>query len=76
MVGFLGYDIVRSTRADRSDTLDDLRVPELLQLLATDLAAFDHHEGRIHLIANAVNWDGSDERVEEAYEDAVARVDR
>ena len=26
--------------------------------------------------ANAVNWDGSDERVEEAYADAVARLDR
>ncbi len=44
-------------------------------LLATDLAAVDHHEGAITLIANAVNWDGSDERVDEAYDDALARLD-
>jgi 3-deoxy-7-phosphoheptulonate synthase class II len=42
-------------------------------LLATDLAAVDHHEGTITLIANAINWDASDERVDEAYDDAVAR---
>ena len=44
-------------------------------LLATDLAALDHHEGTITLIANAVNWDDTDERVDEAYDDAVARLD-
>lgn len=75
MVGYLGYDIVRRLERIEPDTVDDLRVPELVQLLASDIAAFDHHEGRIHLIANAVNWDGSDDRIEEAYEDAVARVE-
>ena len=45
-------------------------------LLATDLAAVDHHEGTITLIANAINWDATDERVDEAYDDAVARLDR
>ena len=45
-------------------------------LLATDLAALDHHEGTVTLIANAINWDASDERVDEAYDDAVARLDR
>ena len=35
-------------------------------LLATDLAAVDHHEGTITLIANAVNWDATDERVDAA----------
>jgi anthranilate synthase component 1 len=45
-------------------------------LLATDLAAVDHHEGAITLIANAVNWDGTDERVDEAYDSAVERLDR
>ena len=51
-------------------------IPELVMLLATDLAAVDHHEGTITLIANAINWDASDERVDEAYDDAVARLDR
>jgi anthranilate synthase component 1 len=45
-------------------------------LLATDLAALDHHEGTVTLIANAINWDASDEGVDDAYDDAVARLDR
>ncbi|MFD6860386.1 anthranilate synthase component I [Rhodococcus sp. NPDC060090] len=76
MVGYLGYDIVRHLEKLPSLAADDLQVPEMVMLLATDLAAVDHHEGTIWLIANAVNWDGSDERVDEAYDDAVARLDR
>ncbi len=78
MVGYLGYDIVR--RLERiggpdSDTPDELHLPELAMLLATDIAALDHHEGTVTLIANAVNWDDSPDRVESAYDDAVARLD-
>ena len=35
-------------------------------LLATDLAVLDHEEGTVTLVANAVNYDGTDERVDEA----------
>jgi anthranilate synthase component I len=75
MVGYLSYDAVR--RLERLPELaeDDLRIPELVMLLATDLAALDHHEGTITLIANAVNWDDSPERVDAAYDDAVRRLD-
>jgi anthranilate synthase component 1 len=78
MVGYLGYDIVR--RLERIGTqgrepADDLRVPELVMMLATDLAALDHHEGTVTLIANAVNWDATDDRVDAAYDDAVARLE-
>ena len=76
MVGYLGYDIVRRLERLPEYAEDDLRIPELVMLLATDLAAVDHHEGTITLIANAINWDASDERVDEAYDDAVARLDR
>ena len=54
---------------------DDLGLPDLMLLLATDVAAVDHHEGTITLIANAVNWNGTDERVDSAYDDAVARIE-
>src|ERR671916_1741047 len=76
LVGYIGYDAVR--RIERLPTLavDDLRLPELVMLLATDLAAVDHHEGTVTLLANAINWDATDERVDEAYDDAVARLDR
>lgn len=76
LVGYLGYDVVRRLERLPSLTVDDLHLPELVMLLATDLAAVDHHEGTITLIANAINWDGSDERVDEAYDDCVARLDR
>jgi anthranilate synthase component 1 len=75
MVGYIGYDAVR--RLERLPTLtdDDMRVPELVMLLAVDIAALDHHEGTVTLIANAVNWDDSPERKDEAYDDAVRRLD-
>ncbi|MFC5993313.1 anthranilate synthase component I [Pseudonocardia hispaniensis] len=76
MVGYLGYDVVRRLERIGERAADDLGLPELVMLLATDLAALDHHEGTVTLIANAINWDASDERVEEAYDDAVARLDR
>ncbi|WP_433558857.1 anthranilate synthase component I [Pseudonocardia xinjiangensis] len=76
MVGYLGYDVVRRLERLPELTTDDLQLPELVMLLATDLAAVDHHEGTVTLIANAINWDATDERVDEAYDDAVARLDR
>jgi anthranilate synthase component I len=75
MVGFIGYDAVRRLERLPSLAEDDLKLPELVMLLATDLAALDHHEGTITLIANAVNWDDSPERVDAAYDDAVRRLD-
>ncbi|WP_040795620.1 anthranilate synthase component I [Nocardia higoensis] len=76
MVGYLGYDAVRRMERLPALATDDLNLPEMVLLLATDLAAFDHHEGAITLIANAVNWNGTAEHVDEAYDDALARLDR
>jgi anthranilate synthase component I len=75
MVGFFAYDLVRRLERLPELAVDDLKLPDMVLLLATDLAAVDHHEGTITLIANAVNWNGTDERVDEAYDDAVARLD-
>ncbi len=76
MVGFIGYDAVR--RLERLPELakDDLQLPELAMLFATDLAVLDHDDGSVLLIANAVNYDATDERVDEAWADAVTRLDR
>ncbi|KZS63729.1 anthranilate synthase [Mycobacterium kansasii] len=75
MVGFFAYDMVRRLERLPELAVDDLQLPDMLLMLATDVAAVDHHEGTITLIANAVNWNGTDERVEWAYDDAVARLD-
>ncbi|NLG55449.1 MAG: anthranilate synthase component I [Rhodococcus sp.] len=76
MVGFLGYDAVRRFERLGDHAVDDLQIPEMVMLLATDIAAVDHHEGVIWLIANAVNWNGTNENMDRAYEDALARLDR
>ena len=75
LVGFFAYDMVRRLERLPELAVDDLGLPDMLLLLATDIAAVDHHEGTITLIANAVNWNGTDERVDWAYDDAVARLD-
>jgi anthranilate synthase component 1 len=75
LVGYLGYDMVRRLERVDGETPEEIGAPELVMLLATDLAALDHHEGTVTLIANAINWDGSDERIDAAYDDAVARLD-
>ncbi|MGO1949475.1 MAG: anthranilate synthase component I [Mycobacteriaceae bacterium] len=75
LVGYMGHDVIRYIEDIPDTCTDDLDVPDMVQLLADTLAVVDHHEGTIWLIANAVNWDGSDDRVDEAYADAVARVD-
>lgn len=76
LIGYVGYDAVRRLERLPQLATDDLALPELVMLLATDVAALDHHEGTVTLIANAVNWDDSTARVDEAYDDAVARLDR
>jgi anthranilate synthase component 1 len=75
LVGFFAYDFVRRLERLPELAVDDLGLPDMLLLLATDIAAVDHHEGTITLIANAVNWNGTDEHVDAAYDDAVGRLD-
>jgi len=76
LVGMIGYDAVRRLERVPTLTTDDLHVPELAMMLATDLAVLDHADGSVLLIANAVNYDDTDERVDWAHQDAVERLDR
>jgi anthranilate synthase component 1 len=73
-VGYLGYDLARRLESLPDTAEDDLRLPELAMLLVTDLAAYDHDDGSLLLIANALNLDATDERVDETYADAVDRL--
>ncbi|MFJ8000742.1 anthranilate synthase component I [Streptomyces sp. NPDC096310] len=75
MVGYLGYDIVRRLEKVGDHARDDLRIPELTMLLTSDLAVLDHWDGSVLLIANAINHNDLDTGVDEAYADAVARLD-
>jgi anthranilate synthase component 1 len=75
LVGALTYDVVRRWERLPDSTRDDLGLPELTMMLATDLAVLDHADGSLLLVANAINYDGTDERVDEAWADAVRRLD-
>jgi anthranilate synthase component I len=76
LVGYVSYDAVRRLERLPQLTDDDLGLPEIAFLLATDVAVLDHEDGTVLLVANAVNWDDTDERVDEAWADAIARLDR
>jgi anthranilate synthase component 1 len=74
-VGYMGYDCVRALEKLPNLTKKDLPIPDLTFMLTSDLAVLDHKEGSITLIANAINWDGSDERIDEAWSNAQSRLD-
>jgi anthranilate synthase component 1 len=66
LVGYLAYDFVRRIERLPDHAVDDLGVPELTLLLATDLAVLDHEDGSCLLVTNAFDGD---------YAGAVARLD-
>jgi anthranilate synthase component 1 len=76
MVGFLSYDAVRRFERLPDTAVDDLHVPELGMMLATDLAVLDHADGSILLIANAVvPADAGTADLDAAYHRAVGRLE-
>ena len=75
LVGYAGYEIVRRLEKIPSLAEKDVELPEICFMLTSDLAVFDHFDGTLTLIANAINWDGSSDRVDDAYYDALVRLD-
>jgi anthranilate synthase component I len=76
MVGYLSYDLIRRFERLPSLAADDLPLPELGMMLATDLVALDHYDGSAILVANAVlAEDATDEQKRAAYHHAVGRLD-
>ncbi|PLC12940.1 anthranilate synthase [Kocuria flava] len=74
LVGFVGWEAVRRWERLPHPPEDDLGIPELAMNLVSDIAIHDNTDGTVLLVANAVNFDDTDERVDEAWADAVARV--
>ena len=76
MVGYLSYDLVRRFERLPSNAVDDVPVPELGMMLATDLVVLDHFDGSAVLVANAVLPADADDRARRAaYHQAVGRLD-
>ena len=76
LVGYLGYDAVRRMEKLPNLAKDDLHLPEMAFQLISDLSVFDHSEGTVLLVANAINWDGSSELVDQAWENAIERIEK
>ena len=76
MVGYLSYDLVRRFERLPATTADDVPLPELGMMLATDLVVLDHYDGSAILVANAVlDADAAAPAARAAYHQAVGRLD-
>ncbi|MDR3203060.1 MAG: anthranilate synthase component I [Bifidobacteriaceae bacterium] len=76
LVGVVSYDAVRHWERVPELAQDELCLPDVSLVFATDLAVLDHRDASVWLIANAVNQDGTDARAAQAWEEAAARLDR
>jgi anthranilate synthase component 1 len=74
LVGYVAYDMVRNFEKLPDSNPDQLAVPDLTMLLATDFAVLDHSNGSVWLIANAINYNATDQGVAAAWDDAISRI--
>lgn len=75
-VGALGWDIAGYVERLPRIAKDDQNFPVVALSLVAELVAFDHHSGTVWLIANAINADGTDQRVDEAWHHACQRLEQ
>ncbi len=76
LVGYLGYDVVREVEHLAHVPPDDLGLPDAVLAVIGQLAAFDHWRQRVVLIDNVVVDPGwTPDEVDDAFEDAMARLD-
>ena len=77
LVGTVGWDAIRHWEPTlRAEAPNETGQPELVLALATDIAVVDHVSGSVWLIANAVNVDDKPTRADNAYDQAVERLNR
>ena len=76
LVGYLGWDVVRRWEHLPFPPADDVHLPEFALNMVSDMAIHDNTDGTVLLVANAINFNGTDENVDAAYTDARARLNR
>ena len=76
LIGYLGYDVVREVEHLPDAAKDGLGYPDAVVSVIGELAAYDHWQQRVTLIANASIPEGADDAATAAaYHDAVARLE-
>ncbi len=76
MVGYLSYDLSRRFERLPATAANDVPLPELGLMLATDLVVLDHYDGSAILVANVIaDVDADDASKLAAYHQAVGRLD-
>ena len=76
LIGYLGYDVVREVEHLPDVAEDDLGYPDAVISIIGELAAYDHWQQRVTLIANAIIADDADDAMIEAtYHGAVERLE-
>ena len=76
MMGYLGYDVIREVEHLPDTPTDDRSYPDAVMSVIGSLAAFDHWRQRVYLIESVATLGLSAERLDAAYDAAVARVEQ
>ena len=76
MVGYLGWDMIQFWEQLPAGPGNDLQLPLAAMNLVSDLAIFDNTNSTVTLVANAINFNGLQTGVEQAYADAISRLQR
>jgi anthranilate synthase component 1 len=72
-IGYVGYDMVRQFERLPSHAADDLAAPDACLMLVRSLLVFDNMAQKIKVVAHA--YVGDDVSPDEAYDEAVRRID-
>ena len=76
LMGYLGYDVVREVERLPDAPADDRGLPDAMVSIIGELAAFDHWNQQVTLIASVAIPAGADDAVlDEVYDDGVERVE-
>jgi anthranilate/para-aminobenzoate synthase component I len=70
-VGYLGYDLRRQFEDLPSNAVDDLGLPDIFLFFVDTVIAFDHFAGRMFVISNVCNDNGT----ENTYREAVEKIE-
>ena len=75
LVGYVAYDAVRHWEKLPEAPPDEIGLPDLSMLLAQEVVVHDAHDSTVVLVANALNLNATDDGVDAAYDDALARLE-